>query len=141
MDEGSDIHLSLTGVTDPSNADTSAGFTYAFNCDDGSGYGAFGSSNTATCPTSDDGTRHVGGKVRDKDGGVSTYTADVTVNNVAPSVDAGGDATIDEGGSISRSGSFTDPGTDTWTATVNYGDGSGTNPLTLVGKTFSLSHT
>ena len=79
--------------------------------------------------------------VTDDYGGTATATFTVTVNNVAPSVDAGGDATIDEGGSISRSGSFTDPGTDTWTATVNYGDGSGTNPLTLVGKTFSLSHT
>lgn len=36
--------------------------------------------------------------------------------------------------------SLTDPGADTWTATVDYGDGT-TQALTLVGKTFSLSHT
>lgn len=61
--------------------------------------------------------------------------------NVAPVVNAGSDATRDEGSLFSQSGSFTDPGADSWTATVNYGDGSGTQPLTLVGKTFQLSHT
>ncbi len=61
----------------------------------------------------------------------STDTATVTVNNVAPTVDAGLDETIVEGGTFSSSGSFTDPGTDTWTATVNYGDGSGAQSLTL----------
>src|SRR6185503_11678828 len=39
----------------------------------------------------------------------------------------------------SASGSFTDPGADTWTATVNYGDGT-SGPLTLSGNSFSLSH-
>ena len=41
----------------------------------------------------------------------------------------------------SSSGSFTDPGADTWTATVDYGDGSGVQALTLTDKTFNLSHT
>ena len=38
-------------------------------------------------------------------------------------------------------GAFTDPGADTWTATVDYGDGSGAQPLPLnPDKTFNLSH-
>ena len=45
------------------------------------------------------------------------------------------------GETYTASGSFTDPGADTWTATVDYGDGSGTGALALSGKTFSLSHT
>jgi hypothetical protein len=69
--------LSLTGASDPSSADTAAGFTYAFDC--GSGYGAFGSAATASCPTTDVGTRAVGGKVRDKDGDVSEYRGSVAV--------------------------------------------------------------
>jgi uncharacterized protein len=69
--------LSLTGASDPSGADTAAGFTYAFDC--GSGYGAFGSPAGASCPTTDVGTRSVGGKIRDKDGGVREYRGTVSV--------------------------------------------------------------
>lgn len=68
----------------------------------------------------------------------ATSSFTFTVNNVAPTVDAGPNATIDEGGTFAGSGSFTDPGADTWTATVDYGDGS--QALTLDGKTFALSH-
>ena len=38
-------------------------------------------------------------------------------------------------------GSFVDPGADSWTATVDYGDGSGVQTLVLSGKTFSINHT
>ncbi|MFC1865001.1 PKD domain-containing protein, partial [Chloroflexota bacterium] len=39
-------------------------------------------------------------------------------------------------------GFFTDPDADIWTATVDYGDGTGVQPLELTpDKTFSLSHT
>ena len=78
--------------------------------------------------------------VADDDGGVGSDTATVTVNNVAPSVNAGADATINEGGTFTSAGSFTDPGADGWTASVDYGDGSGAQPLTLSGQTFALSH-
>ena len=74
--------------------------------------------------------------------GGATASLVVTVNNVAPAVGAGADATVDEGSLFSGSGSFTDPGVDAWTATVDYGDGSGVQTLTLeADKTFGLSHT
>jgi hypothetical protein len=76
---GFSFGLALTGATDPSAADTAAGFEYAFDCGDGSGYGAFGSAASASCPTTLTGTRNVGGKVRDEDGGVREYTATVEV--------------------------------------------------------------
>jgi len=54
-----------------------------------------------------------------------TDFAAVTVNNVAPSVEAGPDQTVDEGNPVSFSGSFTDPGTgDTHTVEWDFGDGS-----------------
>ncbi|MFC1516467.1 Ig-like domain-containing protein, partial [Thermodesulfobacteriota bacterium] len=65
----------------------------------------------------------------------------VTVNNVAPTVDAGADQTVDEGSYFTSSGSFSDPGADTWTGTVNYGDGTGAQIITLnTDNTFDLSH-
>ena len=89
-----------------------------------------------------DGTFTVTVTVTDKDGGTDSDTFAIVVANVAPSVDAGGDATIDEGSSFSGAGSFSDPGADTWSATVDYGDGAGPVALSLnPDKTFSLSHT
>src|SRR5207244_12779387 len=48
VNEGAIINLSLTNPTDPSSADTSAGFTYAFDGGDGAGYSSFSSSNSAS---------------------------------------------------------------------------------------------
>ena len=64
----------------------------------------------------------------------------MTVSNVAPVVDVGADAAIDEGDTFVQSGSFSDPGSDSWTATVDYGEGDGAEPLALTGKAFDLSN-
>ncbi len=61
-----------------------------------------------------------------------TLTVYVTVNNVAPDVNAGDDQTIDEGGSVSMAGSFNDPGSfDAHTYVWDFGDGSPTVAGTL----------
>ena len=72
-----------------------------------------------------------------------------------PRPSAGGDATIVEGATYSSHGVFTDLDSSQWTATVNYGDGGGfqplaLNPLTLINNgagrnptatgTFNLDH-
>ena len=79
-------------------------------------------------------------EVTDSGGLTATDTATVNVLNVAPTVDGGQDATIDEGDTFAASGNFTDPGADGWTATVDYGDGSGVQPLPLAGSSFDLLH-
>jgi hypothetical protein len=103
VNEGSSFHLTLSGASDPSSADTGAGFQYAFNCGDGSGYGSFGSSNTATCSTNDSGTRTVKGKIKDKDNDVTEYTGSVTVNNVAPTATFNAPSSVNEGSNINLS--------------------------------------
>jgi PKD repeat protein len=54
----------------------------------------------------------------------SSSSAPLVVNNVAPTVDSGSEATILEGSVFDRTGSFMDPGADVWTATVDLGDGA-----------------
>ena len=97
VNEGSSIGLSLTSPSDPSSADTSAGFTYAFDCGDGSGYSPFTAMTTSSCPTTDNGSRTVKGKIKDKDGGTTEYTASVTINNVAPTATFTAPASVNEG--------------------------------------------
>src|SRR5215208_5126256 len=53
------------------------------------------------------------------------------VNNIAPAVDAGEDARLLIGQAFTLAGSFADPGPDGWTATVDWGDGGGAQPLIL----------
>jgi hypothetical protein len=71
---GFPFELSLTSPSGPEPGET---FTYAFDC--GNGYGAFGASSTASCPTTDVGNRSVGGKIRDELGAVTEYRGTVHV--------------------------------------------------------------
>src|SRR5215471_15775446 len=93
----------LTTACAPSSADTAAGFTYAFDCGTGSGYGVYSGSSSATCATTDNGSRTVGGRIRDKDGGYTEYTATVTVNNVAPTATFNAPSSVNEGTAIALS--------------------------------------
>lgn len=68
----------------------------------------------------------------DGQGGVTTTSFELTVNNVAPTVDSVSSTNSDvdnasEDGSVSVSGSLSDPGLDTHTVTVNWGDGTSEN--------------
>ncbi len=109
VDEGSPIALSLTDPTDPSSADTAAGFSYAFDCGDAvpAAFGALGSVTSESCATSDNGTRTVRGKIQDKDLGRSEYSQSVSVANVAPTAALSAPSSVNEGSPISLS--FTNP--------------------------------
>jgi hypothetical protein len=57
-------------------------------------------------------------------------------------VRVGGAARLREGAALVRQGSFSDTRSSGWTATVDYGDGSGPQPLALTtDKHFTLAHT
>jgi hypothetical protein len=139
LNEG-DTFTRAGSFTDP-GADT---WTATVNYGDGSGVQALslsGKTFSLSHLYADDGSHTVTVTITDDDTGVGSDQVAITVNNVAPAANAGAaTATQNEGDTFTSAGSFTDPGADTWTATVNYGDGSGVQALSLSGKTFNLSH-
>lgn len=89
-------------------------------------------------------------KIIDVGGSQATATTTATIGRATLTVDAGVDvsstdaAAVNEGATFTRAGSFadTDTATHTYTATVDYGDLSGTQNLTFnsTTKSFTLSH-
>lgn len=129
VDEGGSVTLALISALDPGGADVAAGFSYAFDCGDASGYGAFGSAATATCAAPDNTTLDVRASIRDKDGAVSEYTAAVDVVNVAPAVTVSVPAQVYSGDAPVLNASFSDPGPDapwTWSADWGFATDAGT---------------
>lgn len=65
----------------------------------------------------------------------------VTVNNVPPMLFLGRAEVVRPGEVMYHTGYVADPGADTWTATVDYGDGSGSQPLVVQPDgTFHFEH-
>ncbi len=137
IDEGGSATVSFSGAFDPSSADTSAGFHYAFDCNGGSlsaaTYAGSGASDSASCAFADNGNYTVSGMIMDKDDGATEYTTTVMVNNVAPTLGA---ISLDQSPvavntTFTASASFTDPGTlDTHTAVWDWGDGTTVGTVT-----------
>jgi PKD repeat protein len=80
---------------------------------------------TPTHVYADNGIYTVTFTVIDKDGGVGTDTLTVTVDNANPVVEAGDDQSVNEGNTVSFSGSYSDAGSaDTPTILWDFGDES-----------------
>ena len=131
--EGSSVSMSGAGSTDPDEQP----LTYEWSFGDGTS----GSGVNVSHTYAQDGVYNVRLIVRDALGLADTVMTTVTVSNVAPAIAAFSGATLLPGETYTATGSFTDPGADAWSATVDYDDGSGVGALALAGKTFSLSHT
>jgi Putative Ig domain/PKD domain len=69
-----------------------------------------------------------------------TFT--ITVNDIAPTVTLGANVSIRQGTRFLRNGSFSTPTSGTFKGAVDYGDGTGLQPLIVSpSETLSLSHT
>lgn len=78
------VTLTLVDATDPSVADVEAGFRYSFDCnDDGSFEASDVSGPEFACSYQAAGAYTARGRIADKDGGVSEYTAALTVARAA----------------------------------------------------------
>ena len=137
--EGGTASLLATG-TDPDGA----GLTFDWDMDGDGTYELTGLGNpSATFSAAGidgPGSRVVRVRATDATGVAAIDEATVLVINVAPTVEAGPAVTLDPGQALARPGTFSDPGLDSWTATVDYGDGPGPQPLPLSGKAFTLAH-
>ena len=78
--------------------------------------------------------------ITDAFGGSDTEVFNIDVQNVAPAIELGADATIDAGVRFLRTVNFSDPGQDTWTALINYGDNSPAQNIALLSRSLTLDH-
>ena len=129
--EGSSVAMSAAASSDADG--TIQSYAWSF------GDGESGSGAAVSHVYVQDGSYSVTLTVTDDEGLTDVTTSTVTVANVAPVIAAFAGATLFTGETYTASGSFTDPGADTWSATVDYGDGT-SGPLALTGKSFELSH-
>ena len=106
--EGETITLDASGSTDPGNDIVS----YVWDLDnDGQYDDAFGVVVNYSSPG--DGSHTVNLKVTDSDGAISTDSITITVSNAAPTANAGGPYSVDEGATVTLDASgSTDPGGD-----------------------------
>jgi hypothetical protein len=148
INEGSAALLKFTSPTDPSTVDTQAGLHYTYSLTTAglaATYAAATDGASKSFSFADNGAFTVYGRVYDKDGGFTQYSAAVNVNNVAPTVTAptsnpsfapGVSATV-------NLGSFTDPGVNDgpWAVAVTWGDGTSSNFTATAPGALSYAHT
>jgi len=84
VEEDSLFEISLSNADDPSSADKSAGFRYAFDCGDGRGFVDNGNVASRTCRAGSAGAQTVRGRISDKDGASQDSSATVTVTPPPP---------------------------------------------------------
>lgn len=124
--EGTDVELDGTGSTDPDGD----ALTYAWDFDND---GAFDDATGATPDftlVGQDGVFTVSLRVTDPDGAFDVDSTTVTVANVAPTVSLGSDSPKSEGGTITVTGTVSDPGwLELLTATIDWDDGAGPQAL------------
>ncbi|MEA2165345.1 MAG: large repetitive protein [Thermoanaerobaculia bacterium] len=135
----------VTATASVSDPDANESFTYAWTVTkNGSPY-ASGSGTSITFTPNDNGAYTVSLTVTDTNGATGSDAKTDNVTNVAPTITSANlsSASIDENGSVTVSGTFTDPGTaDTHTVTIIWGDGSANSSVSLAAGagSFSLAH-
>lgn len=148
--EGDTALFSFSDIDDASTADLAAGIRFAYDFDDDGTY-EVGGADYADAVTDDsievpasvfaDGpaTHTIRGAVIDRDGGITTFPRSVDVTNVAPTAALEGSTSVPDSGLANLTVKLTDPGDDTITAQLDWGDGT-VEDLSGPG-TFPVSHT
>ena len=119
--EGSPVQLEVN-ASDPGSLDV---LTYEFDFDNDGTFETSNNSRIAEHTYIDDGLYTVGLRITDADGGSVTTTQEISVANVAPTIEISGETTVTEGNEYTlQLGDLIDPGADTVFAyTILWGDG------------------
>lgn len=127
IDEGTEV--SFDGSGSYHSKGSSYITEYAWDLDGDNSYESFGINPSYTyC---DNGVYSVKLRITGKCNQMAYDYMTVTVNNVAPAVDAGSDVTVLSGDLVCFAGLFFDPGCDTWTIDWDFGgDGTALDTLT-----------
>ena len=136
--------VALSRVANFTDQDASTSWTATVNYGDGSATAplALAANKTFTLQhLFAPGSYVVSVTVTDDAGATGSGSFRVTVSNVPPTVNLGGTVDLTFDSTLKQSGTFSDPGTTGFWATVNYGDGTGGRALALSGKSFLLDHT
>jgi hypothetical protein len=140
--EGSTYLLSVNSVSDaPGDLST---LQLTLDCGDGRGYQSVAVTGSLACSAPNETVRTAGAQLRDKDGGVTTYSSSVTVIDLPPAVSiVSAPTTISDQSNYVISFKFLDPGVlDTWSYTIYWGDGTTSSPVSVStqGGTLSATH-
>jgi DNA/RNA endonuclease G (NUC1) len=128
---GAAVEMSAAASSDVDNDALTFAWTF------GDGADAVGAATSHTY--AQDGVYNIRLIVTDVRGLADTTFTTATISNVAPSVTALPSRTLLVGETYAASGSFTDPGADSWTASVDFGDGA-TAGVPLSGNSWSIAH-
>src|SRR5439155_10438686 len=129
--------VSFSNIID-SPGDLAAGFTYSYDFDNNGTFVITNSTSSSVAIPAQylkdgPGTATIHARITDRDGGFRDYTTAVSQTNVPPSIVAIPDKTVGmDSTMLINTGLVTDPGAaGTFTATVDYGEGGGEQPLTI----------
>ena len=128
--EGTDVALDGTGSASGSDPSAGAITAYAWDLDDDGQYDDATGPSPSFTTVGQDGVFTIGLEVTDAFGNTATDASTVTVTNVAPTVAIDAIAPIDEFGTVTITGTVTDPGwLDDLSATISFDDGAPAVPL------------
>lgn len=120
--QGSQFTLAFTNPYDPSPVDTAAGFTYTYDCGLGQGF-----TGNPVCTAGPPPGQTVRGRITDKDGGYTEYSAPVGTVNSPPEITwvVVPKCPVPVGTEVSTAVIFSDPDPqDTHTVQWNWNDGT-----------------
>ncbi|MGA2496357.1 MAG: SdrD B-like domain-containing protein [Tepidisphaeraceae bacterium] len=125
--EGSPITISFSSQSDTYPADAAAGYVYSYDLNGDGVYEIADVPNASWQVTfPDEGAYTVGGRIKDADGHTASYTLQLVVGDVPPTIALSGGNSVNAGAAYTLTlGAVTEAGTDTVTQyIVDWGDGT-----------------